>query len=103
MKVFLVEKKKKNEILQMLLLRPNLIILDEIDSGLDVDAIKLICEEIMKNRLNDSSFLIITHYPKILQYFKPTHIHIMLNGNIKKTGTLELIEQLEKKGYESFT
>lgn len=96
-------EKKKNEILQMLLLRPNLIILDEIDSGLDVDAIKLICEEIMKNRLNDSSFLIITHYPKILQYFKPTHIHIMLNGNIKKTGTLELIEQLEKKGYESFT
>jgi len=96
-------EKKKNEILQMLLLRPHLIILDEIDSGLDVDAIKLICEEIMKNRLPNSSFLIITHYPKILHYFQPTHIHIMLNGKIKKTGHLELVEQLEKEGYQSFS
>ena len=87
----------------MLLLRPNLIILDEIDSGLDVDAIKLICEEIMKNRLNDSSFLIITHYPKILQYFQPTHIHILINGKIQKTGNGELVEQLEKEGYQSFS
>ena len=96
-------EKKKNEILQMLLLHPNLIILDEIDSGLDVDAIKLICEEIVKNRFPDSSFLIITHYPKILQYFQPTHIHILMNGKIQKTGNGELVEQLEKEGYQSFS
>ena len=95
-------EKKKNEILQMLLLQPHLIILDEIDSGLDVDAMKLICEEIMKNRISNSSFLIITHYPKILDYFEPTHVHIMIDGKIKKTGNLELIEQLEKEGYQQF-
>ena len=95
-------EKKRNEILQMLLLRPNFIILDEIDSGLDVDAIKLICEEIMKNRLSNSSLLIITHYPKILQYFNPTHVHIMMNGRIQKTGQLELVTQLENEGYQSF-
>ena len=95
-------EKKRNEILQMLLLRPNLIILDEIDSGLDIDAIKLICEEIVNNRQPNSSLLIITHYPKILEYFQPTHVHILMNGKIKKTGKLELVEQLENGGYENF-
>jgi Fe-S cluster assembly ATP-binding protein len=95
-------EKKRNEILQMLLLTPNLIILDEIDSGLDIDAIKLICEEIVNNRQQNSSLLIITHYPKILEYFQPTHVHILMNGKIKKTGKLELVEQLEKNGYETF-
>jgi Fe-S cluster assembly ATP-binding protein len=95
-------EKKRNEILQMLLLSPNLIILDEIDSGLDIDAIKLICEEIVNNRQPNSSMLIITHYPKILEYFQPTHVHILMNGKIKKTGKLELVEQLEKGGYETF-
>ena len=95
-------EKKRNEILQMLLLSPNLIILDEIDSGLDIDAIKLICEEIVNNRQPNSSLLIITHYPKILEYFQPTHVHILMNGRIKKTGKLELVEQLEKSGYETF-
>lgn len=95
-------EKKRNEILQMLLLDPKLIILDEIDSGLDIDAIKIICEGIVNNLGQDSSLIVITHYPKILNYLKPTHVHIMLDGKIVKTGNLELIEILEKNGYESF-
>ena len=95
-------EKKRNEILQMLLLDPKLIILDEIDSGLDIDAIKIICEGIVNNLGQDSSVIVITHYPKILNYLKPTHVHIMLDGKIVKTGNLELIEILEKNGYESF-
>jgi Fe-S cluster assembly ATP-binding protein len=95
-------EKKRNEILQMLLLDPKLIILDELDSGLDIDAIKIICEGIIKNKQQNSSLLIITHYPKILEYLKPTHIHIMIDGKIIKSGHFELIEQLEKNGYNSF-
>lgn len=95
-------EKKRNEILQMLLLNPNLVILDEIDSGLDIDAIKIICEGIVNNLEKDASLIVITHYPRILHYLKPTHVHIMINGKIIKTGNLELIEYLEKEGYESF-
>ena len=95
-------EKKRNEILQMLLLNPRLVILDEIDSGLDMDAIKIICEAIATNKSINSSLLIITHYPKILTYLKPTHVHIMIEGKIIKSGHLELIEQLENNGYEFF-
>ena len=95
-------EKKRNEILQMLLLDPKLVILDEIDSGLDIDALKIICEGINDNLNKDSSLVVITHYPRILQYLKPTFIHIMTNGKIVKTGGLELIEQLEKDGYSEF-
>lgn len=95
-------EKKRNEILQMLLLDPKLIILDEIDSGLDIDAIKIICDGIVNNLAKDSSLIVITHYPKILNYLKPTHVHIMIDGKIIKTGNLELIDYLEKEGYESF-
>ena len=95
-------EKKRNEILQMLLLDPKLIILDEIDSGLDIDAIKIICDSIVNNLAQDSSLIVITHYPKILNYLKPTHVHIMIEGKIVKTGNLELIDYLEKEGYESF-
>jgi Fe-S cluster assembly ATP-binding protein len=93
-------EKKRNEILQMLLLDPKLIILDEIDSGLDVDAIKIICEEINKNLSKNSSLIVITHYPRILNYLKPTHVHIMIEGKIIKTGNMELVEILEKDGYK---
>nr|YP_009545362.1 iron-sulfur cluster formation ABC transporter ATP-biding subunit [Mallomonas splendens]AYO28516.1 iron-sulfur cluster formation ABC transporter ATP-biding subunit [Mallomonas splendens] len=93
-------KKKRNEILQMLLLDPKLIILDEIDSGLDIDAIKIIWEAIAKNKSSNSSLIIITHYPRIIDYLKPTHIHILNEGKIIKTGDLDLIEKLEKEGYE---
>ena len=95
-------EKKRNEILQMLLLDPKLIILDEIDSGLDIDAIKIICDSIVNNIAKNSSLIVITHYPKILNYLKPTHVHIMIEGKIVKTGNLELIDYLEKEGYESF-
>lgn len=95
-------EKKRNEILQMLLLTPKLVILDEIDSGLDVDAIKIICEGIINNLEKEASLIVITHYPKILNYLKPNYVHIMINGKIIKTGNMELVEELENAGYESF-
>jgi Fe-S cluster assembly ATP-binding protein len=96
-------EKKRNEILQMLLLAPKLVILDEIDSGLDIDALKVICEGILQNLPKDVSLLVITHYPKILTYLKPTKVHILMNGKIIQDGNLELIEQLETEGYDSFS
>jgi Fe-S cluster assembly ATP-binding protein len=96
-------EKKRNEILQMLLLDPKLVVLDEIDSGLDVDAIKVICEGINKNLSKNSSLIVITHYPRILNYLKPTYVHIMIDGKIIKTGNLELVELLEKEGYQGVT
>jgi Fe-S cluster assembly ATP-binding protein len=95
-------EKKRNEILQMLLLDPKLVILDEIDSGLDIDALKIICEGIVNNLNPKSSLIVITHYPKILNYLKPKFIHIMMDGKIIKTGNFELIEKLEKEGYNGF-
>jgi Fe-S cluster assembly ATP-binding protein len=95
-------EKKRNEILQMLLLNPKLVILDEIDSGLDIDALKIISDAINNNLLKNSSLLIITHYPRILNYLKPSYIHIMINGKIIKSGHMELVEMLESVGYEPF-
>jgi Fe-S cluster assembly ATP-binding protein len=95
-------EKKRNEILQMLLLQPKLVILDEIDSGLDVDAIKIICENIKDNLPQGSSLIVITHYPRILKYLSPDFVHIMINGKIIKTGNIELVDYLEEKGYENF-
>jgi len=94
-------EKKRNEILQMVLLQPKLIILDELDSGLDIDAMKIICHAILNNFSKNSSLLIITHYPRILNYLKPNYVHIMKEGKIIRTGSLELIEQLEQSGYQS--
>jgi Fe-S cluster assembly ATP-binding protein len=94
-------EKKRNEILQMLLLDPKLIVLDEIDSGLDIDAIKIIFTEIIKNIKKGSSLIIITHYPQILNYFTPNYVHIMGEGKIIKTGNLELVQYLEKEGYNN--
>jgi len=95
-------EKKRNEILQMLLLEPKLVILDEIDSGLDIDAIKIICEGIVNNLSKDASLIVITHYPKLLNYLKPSYVHIMMDGKIRKTGNIELVEILEKEGYDFF-
>jgi Fe-S cluster assembly ATP-binding protein len=95
-------EKKRNEILQMLLLNPKLVILDEIDSGLDVDAIKIICDGILNNISNETSLIIITHYPRILNYLKPDFVHIMIDGKIIKTGNMELVNLLEEKGYDIF-
>jgi Fe-S cluster assembly ATP-binding protein len=95
-------EKKRNEILQMLLLQPKLVILDEIDSGLDIDALKIICENIRTSLPSDSSVIIITHYPKILTYFEPTFVHIMKEGKIIKTGDMKLVDHLEAEGYSYF-
>lgn len=92
-------EKKYNEILQMLLLNPKLIILDEIDSGLDLDAIKIIFNNILNTIKNKSSLLIITHNPRILKYLIPTHIYIMQKGTIIKQGNHSLIKEIEKFGY----
>jgi Fe-S cluster assembly ATP-binding protein len=94
-------EKKRNEILQMLILEPKLLIFDELDSGLDIDAMKRICESIQRNFIKKSSIIIITHYPRILQYFQPDYVHIMIDGKIVKTGNLELVDFLEKNGYEN--
>jgi len=93
-------EKKRNEILQMILLDSELAILDETDSGLDIDALKTISNGI-NNFMNPSkSILLITHYQRLLDYIKPTYVHVMQNGQIIKTGSLELASELEVKGYE---
>ena len=102
MLVFQVEKKKKNEILQMSILNPKLSILDETDSGLDIDALKIVSEGVNALRNKKNSFLIITHYQRLLNYIKPDFVHVLINGKIVKSGGSELALDLEKKGYESF-
>jgi len=99
--VFLEVKKKKNEILQMSILNPKLSILDETDSGLDIDALKIVSEGVNALRSNESSFLIITHYQRLLQYIKPDFVHVLINGQIVKSGGAELALELESKGYEN--
>ena len=93
-------EKKKAEILQMLILNPKLAILDETDSGLDIDSLKIVSQGINNFMDKDKTILIITHYQKILDYIKPDKIFIMKNGSIVKEGGKELIEELEKNGYE---
>ncbi len=93
-------EKKKNEILQMKILDPNLIILDETDSGLDIDALKIISDGVNSSRSENKSFLVITHYQRLLEYIKPDHVHVLSDGKIIKSGTSELALELEKKGYK---
>ena len=95
-------EKKKNEILQMSILNPKLAILDETDSGLDIDALKIVSEGVNSLRNNNNSFLIITHYQRLLDYIKPDFVHVLKNGQIIKSGGPELALDLEKKGYEEF-
>ena len=93
-------EKKKNEILQMSILEPKLSILDETDSGLDIDALKVVSDGVNSLRNNKNSFLIITHYQRLLNYIKPDFVHVLKNGKIIKSGDYELATELEKKGYE---
>jgi|TARA_B100000929_G_scaffold35484_1_gene25433 Fe-S cluster assembly ATP-binding protein len=95
-------EKKKNEILQMLILNPKLSILDETDSGLDIDSLKIVSEGVNSLREKNNSFLIITHYQRLLDYIKPDFVHVLINGKIIKSGGPELALELEKKGYENF-
>ena len=92
-------EKKRNEILQMLTLEPELAILDETDSGLDIDALQTIAEGVNNFRNKDRSFLAITHYQRLLEYMHPDYIHVLIDGKIVKSGDIELANQLEKKGY----
>ena len=94
-------EKKKNEILQMSILDPKLSILDETDSGLDIDALKIVSEGVNASRNEKNSFLIITHYQRLLDYIKPDYVHVLKNGKIIKSGGSELALELEKNGYES--
>tara|TARA_B100001971_G_C18056990_1_gene465847 strand:- start:64 stop:798 length:735 start_codon:yes stop_codon:yes gene_type:complete len=93
-------EKKKNEILQMKILNPNLSILDETDSGLDIDALKIIAKGVNTSRNSEKSFLVITHYQRLLDYIKPDFVHVLSDGKIIKTGCGELAEELEKTGYK---
>ena len=95
-------EKKKNEILQMSILNPKLSILDETDSGLDIDALRIVSEGVNSLRTKNNSFLIITHYQRLLDYIKPDFVHVLKNGQIIKSGGPELAMDLEKKGYEDF-
>ena len=92
-------EKKKNEILQMKLLQPKLSILDETDSGLDIDALRIVADGVNSYKSKDNAFLIITHYQRLLDYIKPDFIHVLSEGKIVKTGDAELGIELEKTGY----
>ena len=92
-------EKKKNEILQMKLLEPKLSILDETDSGLDIDALRIVADGVNSYKNKENAFLIITHYQRLLDYIKPNYIHVLSAGKIIKTGNADLGEQLEKTGY----
>ncbi len=95
-------EKKKNEILQMSILNPKLSILDETDSGLDIDALRIVADGVNSLRKKNNSFIIITHYQRLLDYIKPDFVHVLKNGKIIKSGGPELALELEKKGYENF-
>ncbi|ALS20818.1 MULTISPECIES: Fe-S cluster assembly ATPase SufC [Paenibacillus] len=93
-------EKKRNEILQMMMLEPKIVILDEIDSGLDIDALRIVAEGVNAMRSEDRGFLIITHYQRLLNYIKPDFVHVMMQGRIVKSGGPELAERLENEGYD---
>lgn len=97
-------EKKKNEVLQIKLLCPKFIILDELDSGLDVDSLKIVSENIKKYKEENpnTSILIITHHPKVLEYLKPDYVHVMDKGTILKTGTYDLAIEIEKNGFGEY-
>lgn len=96
-------ERKKNEILQMYLLKPNLVLLDEIDSGLDVDSLKIVGENVTQYQKQSScGILLITHYQRLLDYIKPDYVHIMIQGKIVKSGDATLVKEIEEKGYENF-
>ena len=92
-------EKKRNEILQMITLEPSLAILDETDSGLDIDALKIVAEGVNNYRQHDRAIIIITNYQRILRYLEADYVHVLIDGKIAKSGGEELAEELEEKGY----
>ena len=95
-------EKKRNETLQMAILEPRMAILDETDSGLDIDALKLVSDGVNALRSADRSFLVITHYQRLLDYIVPDKVHVLSAGRIVKTGGKELAQELEKTGYAAY-
>ncbi|MRJ03076.1 MAG: Fe-S cluster assembly ATPase SufC [Epsilonproteobacteria bacterium] len=95
-------EKKLNEILQMEILQPDFVILDEIDSGLDIDALKRVSDAVNKMRDGKRTFMIITHYRKILDYIEPDYVHILKGGQVLETGGIEIVDALEREGYKIF-
>lgn len=93
-------EKKRNEILQMMLLEPKFVILDEVDSGLDIDALRIVANGVNEIRSPDRGFLIITHYQRLLNYITPDFVHVMMQGRIVKSGGPELAHRLEAEGYD---
>ena len=92
-------EKKRNEMVQMAVLAPKLAVLDETDSGLDIDALKTVADGINAQRSSDTSILLITHYQRLLDYVQPDVVHVMIDGKIIKSGGKELAAELEEKGY----
>ena len=95
-------EKKRNEILQMAVLSPKLAILDETDSGLDVDSLRAVAEGVNKLKSNDNAFVLITHYQRLLDYIVPDFVHILYEGKIIKTGDKSLALEIENDGYDKF-
>lgn len=95
-------EKKRNEVLQLAMLAPKLAVLDETDSGLDIDALKIVADGVNALRAADRSFLVITHYQRLLDYIKPDVVHVLANGRIQATGGPELALELEKNGYADY-
>jgi Fe-S cluster assembly ATP-binding protein len=93
-------EKKRNEIFQMAMLEPRLAILDETDSGLDIDALRIVANGVNQLRSKDKAFLVVTHYQRLLDYIVPDFVHVLYNGRIVRSGTKELALELEEKGYD---
>ena len=93
-------EKKKNEILQLMSLNPKVALLDETDSGLDIDALKTVAKGVNDLRSKDNAFIIVTHYQRLLQYIEPDYVHVLYGGRIVKSGDKQLAYELEEKGYE---
>ena len=93
-------EKKRNEIFQMAMLEPKLAILDETDSGLDIDALRIVAHGVNQLRTADRSIIVITHYQRLLDYLQPDFVHVLVDGRIVKSGTKELALELEEKGYD---
>lgn len=94
-------EKKRNEILQMMLLEPNFIILDELDSGLDVDALKWVSDRVNAMRSPERTIVMVTHYQRLLSLIEPDEVHLLMNGKIVQSGGMSLVDQLERDGYQS--
>ncbi|MEM1348329.1 MAG: Fe-S cluster assembly ATPase SufC [Myxococcota bacterium] len=96
-------ERKRNEILQMAILEPKLALLDETDSGLDIDALRIVAEGILKLKSEDTAVVLVTHHQRILNYIQPDRVHVMMDGRVVKSGSKELALQLEQRGYEWIT